>query len=319
MLSHHRNSQNSIKDNFSPVASFQKGQTSFFYVNKKTDKLITALYLVTDIMDKDEPLRNKLRTLGTDILLDSYDFSSANSTNLIQKDILKINQILSFLEIAFTVGIISNMNFEILKKEFFLLKEALLNFHKPFSIEDFLTDENESSGYLEDFSREYYLPKNENQNIKTDLSKIRPIGQAREIGQTGLRLGVQKGGTLLNALKDIKNRNNFKNSHNLSNKKINNPIKENILKESFNKIKNERKEIILNIIQKCPLVLESKEGIPNGRWATIKDILTGFKDIGLEVGEKTLQRELISMVSNGILYKAGEKRWSKYSIAKLVK
>ena len=31
--------------------------------------------------------------------------------------------------------------------------------------------------------------------------------------------------------------------------------------------------------------------------------------------EKTIQRELLSMVKSGILKKEGEKRWSKYSLA----
>jgi len=39
---------------------------------KKTNKLVTALYMVTDIIDKNEPLRNKLRTLGIGIISDIY-------------------------------------------------------------------------------------------------------------------------------------------------------------------------------------------------------------------------------------------------------
>jgi hypothetical protein len=31
--------------------------------------------------------------------------------------------------------------------------------------------------------------------------------------------------------------------------------------------------------------------------------------------EKTIQRELMSMVHNGTLKKIGEKRWSRYSLA----
>jgi hypothetical protein len=32
-------------------------------------------------------------------------------------------------------------------------------------------------------------------------------------------------------------------------------------------------------------------------------------------GEKTLQRELVSMVKDGVLKKLGEKRWSRYMLA----
>src|SRR3989339_478545 len=77
----------------------------------KTDKLITALYMVTDIIDKDEPLRNKLRTLGTEIISDM---------NLIQRNCIGhtahsnicngISEVMSFLDIASAVNIISEMN-----------------------------------------------------------------------------------------------------------------------------------------------------------------------------------------------------------------
>ena len=54
----------------------------------KTDKLITALYMVTDIIDRDEPLRNKLRTLGVEIL---SDIVSGSRTNLDKKIRYKIS------------------------------------------------------------------------------------------------------------------------------------------------------------------------------------------------------------------------------------
>jgi len=64
--------KNSEKDtSFIPT---RYGQTGAFHLGSytKTHKLITALYMVTDIIDKDEPLRNKLRTLGTGIISDMH-------------------------------------------------------------------------------------------------------------------------------------------------------------------------------------------------------------------------------------------------------
>ena len=51
---------------------------------------------------------------------------------------------------------------------------------------------------------------------------------------------------------------------------------------------------------------------PNG--VSIKDIVLALRNLGEERGEKTLQRELASMVKDGVLYKTGEKRWSRYFI-----
>jgi len=86
----------------------------------KTDKLITALYMVTDIIDKDEPLRNKLRTLGIEILSDI----SSRPSNIC----IKISEIMSFLDIASAMDIISGMNFSILKKEFLELNQSIIDF-----------------------------------------------------------------------------------------------------------------------------------------------------------------------------------------------
>ena len=83
----------------------------------KTNKLITALFMVTDIMDKDEPLRNKLRTLGSEIISDTHLIQSGHIGHVASL-VEKISEIMSFLDIASAVNIISQMNTNILKKEF---------------------------------------------------------------------------------------------------------------------------------------------------------------------------------------------------------
>jgi hypothetical protein len=76
----------------------------------KTDKLITALYMVTDIIDKEEPIRNKLRTLGTGIISDIYLIRQNNTGNTLSFTSNKIAEIMSFLDLASAMNIISEMN-----------------------------------------------------------------------------------------------------------------------------------------------------------------------------------------------------------------
>ena len=94
-----------IKDIPSPI----------FY--SRSNKLVTALYMVTDIINIDEPLRNKLRTLGVEIV-------SGAHTSPIQIT-SKINEIVSFLEISSALNLISQMNCDVLKKEFVNLKLSI--------------------------------------------------------------------------------------------------------------------------------------------------------------------------------------------------
>ncbi|MFA6338486.1 MAG: DeoR family transcriptional regulator [Candidatus Paceibacterota bacterium] len=64
-----------------------------------------------------------------------------------------------------------------------------------------------------------------------------------------------------------------------------------------NSPQNRRKEVIVSI-------LKTKGSL------SIKDIAILFNDCS----EKTIQRELLSLVNQGFLKKEGERRWSKYSI-----
>ena len=232
----------------------------------KTNKLITALYMVTDIMDKEEPLRLKLRTLGIEILSDT----SVSKTPF---DFTKINQVLSFLDIASAMNFISEMNCNILKKEFIQLKESIQEYAdtKPTWLTELFFD-----------------PK--------------PIGHAKNTNghQVRTRIGVQKGSTLMKALSDK--------TFNLSDR--NNKTRSSVFNfvsraQNFDILKKERRNNIINVIKN------------NGGNVAIKDIrikINNGTTGTFTCGEKTLQRELLSMTKDGVLNKTGEKRWSKYSL-----
>lgn len=143
----------------------------------KTNKLITALFMVTDIMDKEEPLRNKLRTLGIEIISDMRSVPAKVNG--------KVDEVMSFLEIASGINLISGMNCSILKKEFIALKQSI--------------DQSVNNLTLsEEFFRE-----DETEN------PLRSSPLFRERASMGNSIGVQKGSTLLRALSrvEMSNRN----------------------------------------------------------------------------------------------------------------
>lgn len=243
----------------------------------KTNKLITALYMVTDIIDKDEPLRNKLRTLGIEIVSDINLIQQNNIGHLASALCSKISQIMSFLELASTINIVSEMNSNILKKEFLELDQSI----KDSGGKDGLIDR--KVNLSEFFKEELPAPR---QSVNK--------GQYKSIGhQHFTRIGVQKGSTLMKALSD----------KTLGLSDMNTKIKNT---NNFDILKKQRREDIINIIK-----------IIGGN-STIKDIKDKIKtEVGqssslVSYGEKTLQRELVSMVKDGVLNKTGEKRWSRY-------
>lgn len=223
----------------------------------KTTKLITALYMVTNIIDADEPIRHKLRQLGTEILSDIHH---------LPKDACgKIVETVSFLNIASAMNLISEMNCTILKKEFLDLDQSIKESTqiKPTWLADFLLVEH-SIGHK-----------------KIDRH------------QTRTRIGVQKGSTLMKALSDK--------THHLSN---GDPV--NVDRKDFEILKKKRRENIINIIKNSGGNVAIKD---------IKDKLNSEMPKSLTYSEKTLQRELLSMIKDNVLSKTGEKRWSRYSLA----
>jgi len=260
----------------------------------KTNKLISALYMVTDIMDKEEPLRNKLRNLGACLVSDIYSF---NKGQVVSNQInIRISEVLSFMEIALSVGMISDMNANILIKEFNELNRSVMEVNSK-----------KDKNWLEEFMKE-------DKNLETKVLNegLVSIGQNGLPTKAGTRIGVQKGSTLLHALSKVEvsdkiqdlrtNRitiqRNFTGSHS--------EVKqENHLNDI---LKNKRREEILSVIKD-----KLKDNI-NLSGLTITDIKSNGHEMLSSCSEKTLQRELVSMVLDGVLKKTGDKRWSKYSL-----
>ena len=270
--------------------------TSISISYTKTNKLITALYMVTDILDSTEPIRNKMRVLGADILSDIHLVNMSNIKDIGLKVIKNINAITAFLDLSLTLSMISEMNVNILKKEFLALKNSLKESTQvpnsfmtgDQSLADFFNevDEHTTEERIENrsplFTRTPMFPNNRN------ISKGHIL-----ISRNSTRIGVQKGSTLLRALSDkMALENSSKNVH----------------KEEFELIKKERRNEILSIIKSFVLSNGQAQG------ATITDINSKSQGHLKSMSEKTLQRELVSMVEDGVLYKTGEKRWSRYFI-----
>lgn len=253
----------------------------FFHIlAKKSEKIVTALYMVTDYMDTDEPIRNKLRDHGVELVSDMAKISSAPS---LKKEFSlpliagRISEIFSFMDIASSVGLISDMNHKILRGEMLSLKESLLKRQEFFRInifEDLFTEE----------------------DVQKDIK-----GQSI--------LGLDK--------RQIKAPNDSKEQVSLNNLSFKNS------KEDRKKFTDE-KRIIPRETATYPSSEKKSSGSEN---SSRKDIIIGLvkdkgeitiKDISCIVSdcsEKTIQRELLSLVNSSVLKKIGEKRWSRYSLS----
>jgi hypothetical protein len=236
------------------------------FANKKTEKLITALYMVTDCMDTDDALKNKLRGLGVELLSDMYKLSTlipVEKHSHIDVSLAHIYEILSFIEIAHTIGFISEMNGMILKKEFTILVEELES-HKS-KDKHFTFTLNEKM---------FEVPK----ESQKEVSIYDKDNSVKDIKRTSFNTM-----SFTNQRSPLSNFEPKTHNHNVANL-------------------DDREDRTAKIIS---LIKDTKFGT-NG--VSIKDISLAFTDIS----EKTIQRELNTLVSKGKLTKTGSKRWSRY-------
>lgn len=278
--------------------SFHIKDNNLSFSHNKAKNLVTALFMVTDIMDKDETIKNKLRNSGLEIISDIYNTSYW--TNIKIKDIItKVAFIITLIDIASDLKMISSMNSNILKKEFTLFLKSLEE-----SIENISNEANQNLNDLFGHSE----VKKSNLFEVTEAFPIGHNGQDNQNknlvnkinGHNSTNIGVQKGSTLLNALREIELSKTTQNSSQIKPKPIPKLKQKTNDKNIVNSDKSNRREEIVKIIK------DSKGGL------TITEIKVKARGELATMSDKTLQRELVALVDLRVLYKTGEKRWSKY-------
>lgn len=249
------------------------------FATKKTEKLVTALYMVTDCMETGDALKGKLRALGVDLMSEVHTLvlsRTAEKHLSASHLVMTISEIISLVTIASTIGFISDMNARILQKEFTLLSNEIAKFkehnsptgssNKEGAIipqDGFTIDSSALEVALPVYKEKALLPShfwqdNSKGQIKDTLRPLQSLHQDRAEQRVG------------NAISQLNSKSFFGN-------------------------KEERKHKILSLIK------DKKE-------VSIKDISIAFSDCS----EKTIQRELNDLVSKGQIKKVGEKRWSRY-------
>jgi len=130
---YHHGSQQRKDDN--TIDFFSKDET-FVYVYKKTEKLATALYMVTNLFSDSEPMKWTLRTKVSYLLsfiIGFKDILQSREDEFSGEVKTRVLEIVSLLEVAVQSGLVSPMNFSILKGEFIHMANFLSSFKKSSS------------------------------------------------------------------------------------------------------------------------------------------------------------------------------------------
>lgn len=205
------------------------------FIIQKTEKLASALYVITGFIPTEEPVRLKLRSCALDLITHTCD-----ANRFVEKGadqfVSRCAEIGSILETAITAGLVSRMNAELICNEYASLAHFVRN----------------NQSRISDSAR---IGKGQSPSI---LSLKSPMENDR-FQDYGLK-NSSKGHTVPHKKRQV-----------------------------------DRRTSILN-------VFKNKDKI------SIKDA------VSLVVGcsEKTIQRELLSLVQEGVLIKEGARRWTTY-------
>lgn len=209
-------------------------------IQAKIEKIVTAIFMVTDYIEKNEPIRPKLRAMCLDMI------SSPTQVGA--------NEIMAIINVAKTMGLISEMNGDILLREMKKTKDILENsFVINLEKFDLAAPQNYPlplTPYSPPLKSDFSLPSSDTSSILSDTTN-------------------------------------------------NKRQKKNVVYKTTLGQKSDfiRKQAILNTIK----IKKS---------AAINDIRMSVRG----VSEKTIQRDLLSLMNEGLIKKEGEKRWSKYSL-----
>lgn len=225
------------------------------YIFKKTEKLASALYLVTGLLSDDEPMKWSVRDNGLRLLSHGVSLSRMSLKDRKERsyDLLAtLLESVSLLEIAHTAQLLSRMNYELIKSE--------------------------TEKVIDSIERHENVAVSPHLILPTDFFS----GDGSSQGQMSLSHSV---GDIVGGYKGHKDRQG------------NQSFKQSDRVALVQKDKSDRQQKILDMLV-------------GGVSLTIKD----FSKVISGCSEKTIQRELLSLVSLGTLRKEGERRWSKYSL-----
>lgn len=282
----------------------------FLTAHRKAERLSAAVYLVTSFFSDNEPIRWKMRATALDVLENISALRGGTHYErefAVQGALRGIADTLSLAEIAAMSGMISEMNYRVLKAEYGALRHDIHerdNIHTPEHFEipkDFFTEgitvgPNTPRAHTPAPVVTSETPTHQGQDkghmnvLNTDMSDRAPharVGAGKNMAtyaSAPVSLRTEKtGGT--------------QGGEKRSNGDQLKPDTKAIVKRPAGN--TGRRATVLGLFGK------------SGSALTVKDVAKALSG----VSEKTAQRELAALVDEGVLKRTGERRWSVYSRA----
>lgn len=280
-------------------------------VAKKSERLVTALYLVTDLMTDNEPIKHGLRKNAVALLSSMNALAQLDVKDRVMElkmSLKAVTEIVSLLHVSVTTGIVSEMNGHLLMDGFRAL-QLVLEKKQPIFTKEMLTIDNEQAlDQGEGFSS---AVMSSSYDVLTPLALARLHDSTQDLRRTQESLRRSQ---ILSKMEteSSKRQTSAPDIKDTNETPKNVPIKESVsthsvlmehavarpspsLSSSFQMKKSGRREQVLALFVR-------------GVDVSIKDIAARIRGCS----EKTIQRELNALLYENIIERIGEKRWSRY-------
>jgi hypothetical protein len=276
---------NGIKDNslksypsLMLEALFQDGRSVFLI--KKTEKLCSALYLVTGHLKDTEPLKSRVRSVGLDVLDATVALARLHGGgHEVLYSCRQAGALLTELSALFSIlrgaGLVSSANADLVRSQFDQMSSVIADIA---TVPMYYDNTENPDGKLE-------------RNLASDFfSGIRADEWSGSMysGQVGHDRGRPRSqaGSRLSALNTDKGYDTEGTQSSRSDKALQTP-----------EARGERKRAIVDILRE------------RGR-ANIKEVALLIADCS----EKTIQRDINALIGEGRVERVGKKRWSYYNL-----
>lgn len=316
------------------------------YLLRKAEKLTTALYLVSDIMSEKEPMKWRLREAGVDLLSDvaiAATVPGSERMSILRNVMKRVDRVVSFLDITLAAHMLSEMNITVLKREYLAFKDAVeaewnrVHQSGKAILGDGFFNVSMTAPAIESSKEKESIPRNEPpsaplRNGELPLASHQHHSQINQ-SQNNQSKAMRRDETSVAPERDASERQRLASlsetvsaagahTQNMPPQpvRVNPPAQPRpqfIQHDQFSRTahaaergaapfpgnnnadsgRSDRRKIILALAKQKPSI-------------NVGDVARSIPG----VSEKTIQRELLAMVAEGILEKRGERRWSTYSL-----
>lgn len=245
----------------------------FFFLYKKVERIVTAVYLITNLISPEESLKWQLRHSALSLIGELLPLKDTKRSFHVEVRVVPIiSELLSLLDIGRAAELISPMNAELLTGELAQLGRLLKERYGVIASDGYL-----ASDFFNVFEEDHH----------TSL-----LNSVNDASSKGHDRGNEKDTTSASVERDnIKDKVDFSKGHSREGKKIRH------ISSSNEELASARKDKILAFLR-------------HGGVLSIREIRAAISDYS----EKTIQRDLNTLISEGRVKQEGKRRWTRYSL-----